>query len=808
MSSSFVRALRHAARALRRSPGYTATAVLTLALGIGATTAIYSVVSALMLRPLPYPHAERLLVLSNTRAGPAGGAEIDYGGGPREVLRWRQGLRTLEAVEAIYARPIALSGEGTEPETIDGAGATAGYLPLLGADAAFGRSFTGHEDSSAAQLAVLSHGLWRRRFGGDPAILGKSIVLDGRPHVVIGVLRPSFQSLVRRVDVWVPLGLTEASMKAPVSRFHAVLGLARRGVSLAAVTAELRATATELQRDYPASNTGWSARARPAQAAMAEDQRASALTLLGAVAFLLLLGCANVANLTLARAVRRRGETAVRLALGATRWQAARPQLAESALIGLGGAAFGVAVAALAVGPLLALDPDRPPILDSVTLDGRVLAVAVLLSVLAGLASGALPALRAARLGGTAGTLAESGRRLAGGARDRRVRRVLVAAQTALALVLLTGAVLMLRTLRELGRVDPGFDAHNVLTMQLNLPASRYPDKAERAAFVERALETIRAVPGVVGAASTLNRFVPQQSLQTILSIEGRPAGPENDFSTHFRRLSPGYFETMRIPLLRGRTFTAEDREGSVPVAVVSRSLAERAWPGEDALGKRLKRPGDANPWLTVVGVAPDVRDAGLDDELGPTIYLPYAQTNTGTVSLVVRTASAPAGLAPAVRQAVWSLDRDLPLDAVLPLERLMDDSLSKQRSRAVLLSLFAAVGLALASLGLYGVTSHTVAERTREVGIRMALGATGPSVGRLLVLDAMRWVAVGLLVGAALARAAGAAIQGLLFRSSGADPLTLLGAALVLALVALVAAYLPARRAARLVPASALGGE
>ena len=805
MMSLFWQSLRQAHRGLLRSPGYAAAAIFTLALGIGANAAIFSVASTLLLRPLPFPHSETIYRLINTHVG-TDGVEAEYQAGPREYLAWRAEARTLSAVEVMRPRELALSGEG-EPETIEGASASAGLLRLLGARMLIGRDFAAEEDAPGIHVAVLSHGLWQRRFGGDRTVVGRSIMIDGESHVVIGVLSPTFKPLIARSDLWVPLGWDPANPPTPQSRYLDVIGRARPGMTPAMVTAELEAIGQQLAKQYPMSHAAWSARAKPLQETLVGNQRPALLMLLAAVALLLLLGCANVANLTLARVVKRRGETALRLALGANRWQLAERQIAESLLIGIAGGVLGLLLAHGALRPLLALDPNPTPLLQGVTIDGRVLAFTAVVSLLAGFVCGALPGLRGTRPAVTS-VLGEMSRRSSGSARDRRVRRTLVVAQTALALVLLSGAALMIRSFERLGDVNPGFDPRNVLTFQVTLPAAKYPATPERAAFLDRALEAVRAVPGVQAAGTTMNRFQADGSIQTVLYVEGRPIEPGTEFPTHFRRVSAGYLETMRIPLLRGRLIEASDKQGSLPIAVIDRSFAERHFSGQDPIGKRIKRPGDTNPWLTVVGIVGDVHDSGLADAIGPTLYLPYAQNSFPLVSFVVRATSSPAQLAGPLRDAIWSVDPNLPLDDIVPLEQLLDVSLSAPRFRTVLLFIFAVVGLVIASLGVYAVTAHSVAERTREVGIRMALGASGGSVVRLLVLDAMTWIAVGLATGVLAALAMGSAIRGLLYDATGADAESLAAVSALLALVALVAAYLPVRKAASLAPTSALAAD
>ena len=794
--------LRHALRALRRSPAYTAAAVLTLALGIGASASVVSVASALFVRPLPFADEAHLVWIEATHAGPDGEPE-QFMATPRDFVQWRADSRTLAQVEAMQPRAFALTG-GEEPETVQGGEVSAGMFSLLGATPLLGRTFTEAEDVARSSVAVISHALWRRRFGNDPGAVGQVLSLDGEPKVVIGVMRAGFRPLLQRGDVWVPLGFTLANAPDVASRTLFVAGRRLPTATVERVAADLVGISSVIERDYPRFHAGWGAGARPLRTVLMGGSRTTVLTLTAAVAFLLLLACANVANLTLARVARTRAETSLRFALGASRWRIVRRQLLESTVLGVLGGALGPLIGAVVLRQLRALGFGTNPLLEDVPVDWRVAAAVVLLSVFAGVACAAVPSLHAARVG-SLGILQQGGWRASLGVGDRRTRRLLMSGQIAAALVLLVGATMMLRVLRRLDRTDPGFDAAGVTVAQMTLPRTHYPNVARRSQAVERVLDELRAIPGVTAVGSTMNYFAFDQSISTVVTIEGRSAAPLEEFNVHFRRIAGDYFPAMRIPVLRGRRFTPADRDSTVPVAIVSQSMAERYWPAQDPLGKRLKRPGDTNPWLTVVGVVPDVMDSGLGDTLGPTLYLPYAQNSFPLVTLVIRSAL-PSGVAPrAVRDAVRRVDADQPVDDVAALETLLGKSIADQRLKAVLLALLASLGLALACTGISGVTAYLTAERTKEIGIRVALGAEPSAIRGMLLWDAARWIGLGVALGWVVTLGLAAAARGRLAEAGDVGVPTALAAGALLAAVALVAAYGPVRRATRLNPVIAL---
>ncbi|MFI5007942.1 MAG: ABC transporter permease [Solirubrobacterales bacterium] len=794
-----------AVRTTRSSPGYTIAVLLTVALCIGANAAVFAVWNALLLRPLPYPDPERLFVLQATRPGPTGTPET-YVASPLDFVRWKNDSRGFEEIGALWPRDVGLLASG-EPETVPAAALSASMFPLLGASPMLGRVFTAAEDRADSRLVVLAHGLWQRRFGSDPAVVGRTVRLDGEAFTVIGVMGPGFQPLFYRSELWVPLGIDEGHMPRPGARYLLTAGRLRGGVSAEQGKAELAALSHRLEEQFPETHRGWGSTIEPLRDNLFGDRRPALRLLLGGAAFLLLIGCANLANLMLARAVARRGETALRLALGASRERILRQELVASLLLGLAGSGLGLALARAALKPLLLLDPETARVVGAGAFDLRLLAFTFGATVLTTVAFGLLPALR--QSGSDAGeALRGEGPRVAGHRRDRRVRHVLLAAQIGVTLVLLVGSGLLLRALGGLANRDPGFRPGGVLVAQMVLPTSRYTEAPRRVAFVDELLQRTRALPSVQAASTTMTRFLRRnESMQATFVIEGRPVVAGEDLGTHFRRISDDYLRTMGTRLVAGREFNPGDRADTLPVVMVSESFARRHFPGEDALGRRLaRRTADGPRWLTVVGVAADVMDSGLAEATGPTMYLPYAQNSVAGVTfapltLVIRTAGDPRLLAPAVRAAIAAIDRDLPVESMTPLRHLLSESLGPQRFRTILLSVFGALGLALAAIGIYGVTAYTVAQRTRELGVRLALGAQGRDVVVLVLRSALTTVATGLSLGLVASLLAGRAIRGLLYGIPPSDPATLGLVAGGLGAIAIAAAYLPARRVVRIDP-------
>ena len=784
-------------------PVYAAAATLTLALGIGATTAVFAVVDATLLRPLAYPDPDRLVGLNAMRPDPEG-RPLAYALSQIELLRWRD-ARAFEYIESIEPRAMALTGAG-DPEVVKAGLASSGLFRMLGIEPQLGRTYTADEEQSNAAVAVLSDGLWRRRFGGDRSALGRTVTLDGRTVEVIGVMPTGFRALFEGSDVCIPLRPIVDPNRAG-TRIMFSAGRLRRGITMAQAQAELLPIARALGREYPVSNAAISPQVLALRDQLYGRQRTPVLAIMSAVLLLFSLACVNVINLTYGHVAGRRSEFLVRAALGGGRWRLVRMQVVQSGLLALGGGAIGLWIVQIALPSLLALNASGglTPIVASI--DWRVAAFGGALAMAATLLSGALPALQAHEAS-FAGRLAHAASgRARGGHGDRRTRTVLVVGQLALALVLLCGAGVFVTSLQRLLRTSPGFSPDGVLSMQLTLAPARYPNIPTRATFVERALARINEIPGVVASGTTQTTFLPNQSMNTLLSVDGRPIDPARADAAHMRHITPGYFNTLQVPVLEGRAFDDRDRIDGPPVCMVSARFAKQFWPHESALGHQVKRGGTTSRWMTVIGVVGDVMDAGLGVEQGPTLYVNYLQVNSPTarVSVLVRLSGDPLAATRAVQRAVWSVDPGQPMDRVGRLNDVLVDTTSSQQFQTILLSGFALVGLALAVIGVYGVTAAAVKARTWEVGVRMALGASSSRVlGEMLRESGMR-VLVGMAVGVAAFLAAGRLVAGLLYDTSYSDPRVIAGAVMALAAVSMAVVYTQARRLANASPVLAL---
>ena len=791
-------------RSLWRARGYSITATLTLAIGLAATVAVVAVANAVVLRPLPYPKPERLFRLNaSTAAGAAGAMQFNLS--PIEVARLRQRATTLEQVEAVAQTEMALLGTGN-PETVKVGMVTDGFLRLFGVSPAIGRDFTAQEDAQRLPLAILDGGTWTRRFGADPNVIGQSIVLDGKPYVVIGITPAGYRPLLQALDVYLPLGARED----PSVRFLRNLQVAGRlhhNRTVAEAKQEIDGIQQQVAQDFPESHGTFALNLIDLRESLYGSYRDALALLAAAVASLLLIGCTNVANLTLCRVLDRRAEFALRASLGASRRSIAAAQFAETALICIAGAAAGIVLAWWLLPIVLAAYPAAIPPDAVVRIDWRVLLPMIAIVTAAAIVAGIVPAWRAGAAPAAA-TLAETSARNVGSFRARKARQLLVLTQVALSLVLLGLAGVVLSSMQRLNRVDPGFDATRVLTMQLAPPA-RYPDVRSRADFLERALARIAAIPEVEAVGSTQTTFVPNSTMTTRAEIAGQPGEAGELMQVNIRHVTAGYFEAMRVRAVDGRVLDARDRAGAPMTAMVSESFAKRFWPGQTAIGQQVRRVGSAGngPWLTIVGVARDVMDNGLGADLGPTLYVPYLQQNTPTarITLTIRTKADPLAVANTVRQAVWAIDPIQPIDAVQTLERALDDSVAQPRFRTILIGIFGAFGLLLASIGVYGVTAYGARQRTREIGVRMALGARRTDVTRLLVLGAMPPIVAGAMLGllgtALLARR----MTSMLYQPSLTDAGYVALSLLLLMLCALIATLVPAGRAARVSPVEAI---
>ena len=796
--------LRYAVRLQRKNPGFTIVAVIALALGIGANTAIFSVVNTVLLRPLPYKDPERLVMVweDATRHGyprdtPAAANFVD----------WRDQNQVFDAMSAIADTSFNLTGSG-EPERLEGRRVSASLFPLLGVEPQLGRVFTAAEDQPGAQRVVLlSYALWQRRFGGDPGIVGKALTLNGESHIVTGVMPARFQFPSSDDQAWVPIALTQQEAGNRNRHYLQVLARLKPGVSLAQAQGEISTIAARLQQQYPQSNAELGAAVQPLHEHLVGDIKPALLVLLGAVGLVLLIACANVANLLLARAAVRQKEIAVRVALGARRWRLMRQFLTESVLLSSLGGLVGLAVAYGGLVLLKAFIPDNISQARDISIDFKVLGFTFLVSVATGLIFGLAPAMQAARFN-QAETLKEGGRDAATGGGGKRLRGLLVTAEVAISLVLLIGAGLLINSFLRLRNVDPGFRADNLLTMKIVLQP-KYREMERRSAFYTDLINRVQSLAGVRSAAVTTNLPLYRQGNSIGIGIEGQPAPPPGQERIVVTRIvSPGYFDTMSIPLLMGRKLTEQDTETTPNAVVISETMARRYWPAEDPIGKSIAAGRITSPedWIQVVGVVKDVRQFELNAEPKPQMYMAYRQAGFFEPrDLVVKTDVDPSSLAAPVRNAIWEIDKDQPVSNIQTMEEILADSIARQRFSMLLLAIFAAVALVLAGVGIYGVMSYSVAQRTREIGIRMALGAQTGAVLKLAVGYGMKLVLAGLVIGLIAAFALTRVMSTLLFGVTATDPATFTLISLLLIAVAVVASYIPARRATRVNPIIAL---
>lgn len=796
--------VRFGLRSLRNNPATTLVALLTLALGIGANAAIFGVIRGVLLQPLPYPHPERLMVVveSNPQAG-----FPRFSVAPLNFKDWREQNRVFEHLAAFQSMRLNLTGND-KPEAVRGGGVSADFFATLGVKPVLGRaSFHSEEDQPGGpRVVVLSQAIWQRRYGSDPRILGRAIVLDGESYTVVGVAPEGFD-FPRKSELWLPAAFDWAKEHRGAHHIGA-LGRLRPGVSVTQAQVEMSGIAARLARQYPDADEGWGALVIPLHDLLVEDIRPALSTLEIAVWLVLLIACVNVANLLLARMGTRERELAMRSALGAGRTRLVRQLLTETVVLFAGGGLLGLLLAAWGTRALVALNPDAIPRSGEIGIDGWVLLYTAAVAMVTGVIFGLAPALSAVSGRRMFAALKEGGRALAGGTRGRLIRNLLVLAEVAGALVLLVAAGLILRSFARLRAVDPGFRVPGLLVVDLALPEAKYPDDARQAGFYRQLLERVHALPGVERAASVFPPPLEGRGFVLTFEAQGKPTPPNKEPSANIRVVSPDFFQTLGIPLRRGRVFAESDREGSQPVFIVNQTMAAKIWPGEDPLGKRLTFDDASKPtakWYTVVGVVGDVRDAKLDQEPKSAGYWPQFQNSAPSSTLVVRTSGDPLELAGAVRAVVRGLDRDLPIARIRSMQDVVAASLAQNEVKTVLISLFAALALVLAAVGIYGLVSYSVSQRTHEIGIRMALGARRGEVMRMVVRQGMGLVLLGLVVGLAGAWFASRLLAGQLYDVKIGDPLTYLFVPLVLAAVALVANLVPARRATWVDPLEAL---
>jgi putative ABC transport system permease protein len=809
--SGFLQDLRHTMRMLLRAPGFVAVVVLTLAIGIGANTAIFSVVRSVLLRPLPFPESGRIVrIFDHWNQSPRGSVSVP------EILDFRVQVDQLQQISAYIYSGGNVTGDGT-PERITMGQGTASLFPMLGVQPALGRVFTSEEDQEGhEQVALLTYGFWQRRYGGDSRVLGRTLRIDGRTYTVVGVLPAGFQLGVD-VQLWVPLSFDPALRSEKKRGQHSmkVLGRLAPGATMAQAQADLDVVGARLRaahpKNYP-SDSGWNPIAVPMLENMVENVRPSLWMLIGAVGLVLLIACANVANLLLARGTTRHRELSVRAALGAGRGRLVRQLLTESLLLSIVGGGLGLLCALWGVDVLVALGPSDLPRAGEIRVDAGVLAFSLGVTFATGIVFGLLPATLGSRV--DLHDALRSGTRTSAGRRPRQLRRALVIAEIALAMVLLAGGGLLVRSFARVVQVDPGFDSVNVLTMLVRQPAplgqATDADQDRYARFYQQATERLRALPGIEAAGAIdilpMNGDDSDNSFQ-IVGHERPPGVAPPDEQMRF--VTPGYFEALHVPLLRGRTIDSSDQKAAPLAVVINKTFARTYWPGEDPIGRRIRLDWNDETIGTVVGIVGDVHDFGLDHAVKPVMYWAHAQLPlTQRMYVLLRSQLPEATLTQMARAGIAHIDPDQPVSDVEPMTAVVAKSVEGRRFAVILLEVFAALALGLAALGIYGVMAHSVAQRTHEIGVRMALGAQRGNVLGLVAQESARMLIVGLVLGIGGALAVTRFLRSQLYETSPVDPLVICLGVVVLCLASALASYLPARRAARVDPMIALREE
>ena len=809
---TLIQDLRFGWRTLWKHPAITAVAVIALALGIGANSSIFSVVNAILLKPLNVPHPERMVVVTESRGGEAWSTVA-----PANFISWRERNRVFAEIAAYAGQSYNLLG-GEAPEQLSASRISASLFPMLSIGPELGRNFLPEEDLPGRErVVILSHHLWQRLFNSNPNIINRTINLSGHSYTIIGVMPAGFEFPNSETELWTPIAINDGTVDGMGGRIVNVLARLKPEVTLAEARADLSAVAEKLAAERPEFNAGWGVNITPLQEMVVGGVRRSLLVLLGAVSFVLLIACANVANLLLARAARRQREIAIRIALGASRLRLVRMLLTESMLLALLGGALGLLLAVWGMDALLALAPRNLPRVAEIGMDRWVFGYTLAVSLLTGIIFGLAPALQASKP--NLNELLKEGIRSspAGFGRDR-LRSLLVIAEVALSLVLLIGAGLLIRSFVRLQNVDPGFDPRHVVTMKVSLPDEKYAEDERVVNFYRQAFARIKQLPGVKQAGATHVLPWSGDNSGRYFQPEGQPmpqAGEEPTYN--YRIITPGYFETMSIPLLHGRDFNDDDTARAPGAVIVNEALAHVFWPHQEALGKRLKHRGrETDPWLTVVGVVGNVRHHWLGDLTQPEIYLSYAQVpllgsrtierHRRSMQIVVRTTTSdPIGIVPAVRREFAGVDSELPLYDIKTMDERLGYSLVRPRFNTLLMGIFALVALVLAAAGIYGVMSYMVAQRTHEIGIRIALGARASDVLMLVLKQGLRLILAGVAIGLLAALVLTRFMSQLLYDVSARDPLTFVAISLLLIIIALLACYLPARRATRVEPTVAL---
>jgi len=810
--------LRYSARSLLKHPGFVITIILILALGIGANTAIFSVVNAVLIRPLPYEAPERICMIWETNQSKNIKRSIVS---PANFLDWKEQNHVFDSLAAFRFWFFTVTGGGN-PQRYQGARVSASFFPLLGIQPALGRNFQPEEEQVGRDhVVILDHGVWQTRFGGDQNVLGQSMVIDGEPFTIIGVLPASFRFtrvLNGELVLWMPMAFKQEQL---TREDHSIITYARLkpGVTLSQAQEEMNSITQRLAETYPKTNAGWGAQVNNLQDQAIQPIKPTLLILLVVVGFVLLIACANIANLLLARTTARQKDIAIHLALGSSQFRLIRLLLVESLMLSLAGGVAGLVLAYWGINVLDAILPEnKVPHLERFGLDLKVLGFTLVISVIVGVIVGLIPGLRAHRFN-LSDTLKEGGRSGSETAGGRRLRNVLVVLEVALTVPLLISAALMLKSSFLLQNINRGIDLKNVLTMQTSLPKAKYSTPQQTAAFYHQVLQRIQVEPGVQSVSAV--NFIPLTNLgdATAVTIEGgAPPPPGEKLTVSYRVIDQNYFSTLAIPLLRGRQFTDQDNNETHGTVIINQTMARRYWPNEDALGKRLQpqfppaklpwRPESSNAWLDIVGVVADVKDDTTSDETVPEMYLPYLQNPSSLMNFLVRSTGDPLRLAQSVRAQVLAVDGDQPVYNIKTMEDVLGEAVAEPWVVTSLLSTFASIALVLAAIGVYGVIAYSVVQRKHEIGVRMALGARKRHVLKLIVGHGLKLILIGVVIGLVAAFAATRVISNQLYGVTATDPTIFAFVSLLLVAVAVLASYLPARRALEIDPIIALRNE
>ncbi len=806
--------LKFGLRTLWKSPGFAAAAIVVLALGIGANTAIFSVIYAVLIRPLPFEEPSRLVQIWHTPPAKQFHGITEFSVSPANYIDWEAQNHVFESMAIFRPSRVNLTGIG-HPESITVARTSEDFFRVLRAHPKLGRVINPDEARPGHNaVAILSEPFWRTNFGADPAIIGKTITLDSVPHTVIGVMPskfryPALSDPAYQIKAWVPLGWTDEDRSVRGNHNYWVVGRLKPGVDVKQAQAEMNTISKRLEKEYPADNAGWGAVVKPLREELTAEVRPILLVLLGAVAFVLFIACSNVANLLLAKNLSRRKEVAIRTALGATRGRVLQQILTETVLLALAGGLLGVVVAHFGVALIVSFLAQRLPRATEITVDVWVLAFTVFVSIISGLLAGLIPAFNLSKTDPNEGL--KQGGRVDSEGSSNRTRKVLIVSEVALSLILLVGAGLTIRSVWNLRSMNPGFDPSNVLTLSIALPDTKYKEPVQLTSFYNQLLEKVRHLPGAVSAGGNDTLPISGGGSVQPVAIEGHPVVAMADQpEVNVRIVTPGYFETMRIKLKQGRLFADSDVEERQKVILISESMAKRFWPNENPVGKRLALTFIGKDVLReIVGVVNDVKEYDLEStESNATLYVPYGQVQSPGLSLAIRTTTDPKTLISSVEGAVHELDSELPLMDVMTMDDLLADSMSHRRFGMLLLSVFAGLALLLACIGIYSVLSYTVRRRFREIGIRMALGAQVSDIVRIVLAEGLRPMFIGMGIGFVGSLLLGSVLSKVVFGVSPTDPATIATVSVILASVAVLACMVPAYRAARIDPGVCLRDE